>query len=139
IQTASILAALGAAGLAVGLALQGTLSNIAAGLMLLWLRPFRAGDYIETATVAGTVRDLGLFGTEIDTFDGVYRFVPNSEIWNKPLLNHTRNPVRMVGLTIGISAAGDPVKAEAILIELFQAGSGILAEPPPEVFVDGID
>ena len=85
IQTASILAAVGAVLLAVGLALQGTLSNIAAGLMLLWLRPFRVGDTIETASVAGTVSEVGLFATEVLRGDGVYVFVPNSDLWNKPV------------------------------------------------------
>ena len=80
IQTTSILAALGAAGLAIGLAIQGTLSNIAAGMMLLWLRPFRIGDSIDTGTVAGTVKEVGLFATEMHSSDGIYLFVPNSEI-----------------------------------------------------------
>src|SRR5688500_2446705 len=76
VQTASVLAALGAAGLAIGLALQGTLSNVAAGIMLLWLRPFRVGDAIERdGGIAGTVEELDLFHTQIRTFDGVYRFV----------------------------------------------------------------
>src|SRR5690606_27681857 len=72
VQTASILAALGAAGLAIGLALQGTLSNIAAGLMLIWLRPFSVGDYIEGGNVKGTVEEIGLFQTRLRTWDGLF-------------------------------------------------------------------
>jgi small conductance mechanosensitive channel len=72
VQTASLLAVLGAAGLAIGLALQGTLSNIAAGLMLLWLRPFRIGDFIEVNGMAGTVREIGLFVCHLETFDGIF-------------------------------------------------------------------
>ena len=76
IQTTSILAALGAAGLAIGLAMQGTLSNIAAGMMLLWLRPFRVGDYVDSGSVAGTVKSVGLFATEMHSWDGIYRSCP---------------------------------------------------------------
>ncbi len=76
VQTASVLAALGAIGLAIGLALQGTLQNIAAGIMLLVLRPLRVGEYIETPSVSGTVEDIGLFATELRTYDGLYRLTP---------------------------------------------------------------
>ena len=124
VQTASILAVLGAAGLAIGLALQGTLSNIAAGLMLLWLRPFRVGEYIETATVSGVVREIGLFATTLDTFDGLYRFVPNSEIWNKPLVNHSRNRGRMGLFTLErysfsrIEEPGHPLHLDSTILSL---------------------
>src|SRR5713101_1574527 len=92
-------AVVGAAGLAIGLALQGTLSNIAAGLMLLWLRPFRIGDFIEVdGGVGGTVREIGLFATQLETFDGVFLFAPNAVIWNKALKNHTRNAGRLVSV-----------------------------------------
>ena len=83
IQTTSILAVLGAAGLAIGLAPQGTLANVAAGLMLLWLRPFKLGDYIDADGVAGTVKRIGLFSTELHSWDGIFQFVPNSQLWNK--------------------------------------------------------
>src|SRR5690606_6640128 len=111
VATTSVLAVLGAAGLAIGLALQGTLSNIAAGIMLLWLRPFKAGDFIETASAAGTVREIGLFATQIDTYDGIYRFVPNASLWNQPLSNFTRNPSRMTDIAIGIGYGSDANKA----------------------------
>jgi small conductance mechanosensitive channel len=136
VQTASLLAVLGAAGLAIGLALQGTLSNIAAGLMLLWLRPFRVGEYIETATVSGVVREIGLFATTLDTFDGLYRFVPNSEIWNKPLLNHSRNRSRMSAFTLGIPLDADADKAKAIAAEVLGSEERVLDDPAPEVFID---
>ena len=95
VQTASLLAALGAAGLAIGLALQGTLANIAAGIMLLWLRPFRVGDYIEIVSgtpFSGTVKEIGLFACLLETYDGLFVFVPNSSIWAAPLRNHSRTP-----------------------------------------------
>ena len=101
VQTASLLAVLGAAGLAIGLALQGTLSNIAAGMMLLWLRPFGINDYIECSSVTGTVKVLGLFATEFRTFEGIYVFVPNSQLWNDTITNYTHNPTRMVRIPVG--------------------------------------
>jgi small conductance mechanosensitive channel len=139
VETTSLLAALGAIGLAIGLALQGTLSNIAAGFMLLWLRPFRTGDYIETDTVSGTVREVTLFVTTLDTFDGVYRFVPNSELWNTPLLNYTRNPTRMTDMNIGIAYEADIGEAKRIMLALAAEDERVAIEPPPQVFVDNLD
>lgn len=100
VQMTSLLAVLGAAGLAVGLALQGTLSNIAAGIMLLWLRPFRIGDYIETSSVSGYVREIGLFVCHIETFDGVFVFAPNSTLWNVWMRNHSRAGARLVAWSV---------------------------------------
>ena len=94
VATTSMLAALGAIGLAVGLALQGTLANIAAGIMLLWLRPFRVGDYIEAGSAAGTVKDVGLFASHMTTFEGVSLFVPNSSC-GAPRSSTTRDPPRV--------------------------------------------
>src|SRR5205085_9854665 len=107
LQTTSLLTVLGSAGLAIGLALQGTLTNIAAGIMLLYLRPFRAGDTIETPLVTGKVREIGLFATNMETLDGLYYFVPNSALWNVPLKNQTRNTRRLVTLTLSVSYSAD--------------------------------
>ncbi len=136
VQTASLLAVLGAAGLAVGLALQGTLQNIAAGIMLIYLRPFEAGDYIETPTVSGTVREIGLFATHLDTGDGLFFFAPNSEIWNKPLKNHSRNPRRQMTLQIGIDYGADPAQARRILLEMAASEPRLLTDPAPVVYVE---
>ena len=136
VQTASLLAVLGAAGLAIGLALQGTLQNIAAGIMLVYLRPFDVGDYIETPTVSGTVREIGLFVTHLDTGDGLFFFAPNSEIWNKPLKNHSRNPRRLMNIQIGISYDSDPAEARRVLLDMAAADPRILTDPPPNVFVE---
>ena len=103
IQTTSILAALGAIGLAIGLAMQGTLSNIAAGMMLLWLRPFRVGDYVDTGNVAGTVKEVGLFASILHTWDGIFLFVPNSQLWNTKITNFSRLPTRLVDLKFGVA------------------------------------
>ncbi|HEU5017213.1 MAG TPA: mechanosensitive ion channel family protein [Pseudolabrys sp.] len=138
IQTTSILAALGAAGLAIGLAIQGTLSNIAAGLMLLWLRPFRVGDYIDTGSVAGTVKEVGLFATEMQSWDGVFLFVPNSELWNKKIINYSRLPTRLVDLAFGVDYTDDLDKGEQVLLSLAAEDARVMADPASQVFVDEI-
>lgn len=111
VQTASLIAVLGAAGLAIGLALQGTLSNVAAGVMLLILRPFNVGDVIQFNGNLGTVKSLSLFGTELATPDNVYVYAPNSSIWNTDIHNFSRNPQRRHDLSIGISYGDDINKA----------------------------
>jgi small conductance mechanosensitive channel len=136
VQTASLLAVLGAAGLAIGLALQGTLQNIAAGIMLIYLRPFRVGDYVETPTVAGKVQEIGLFVTHLETGDGLFFFAPNSEIWNKPLKNHSRNPRRQMTLQIGIDYGADPAEARRVLLEMAASEPRLLTDPPPVVYVE---
>ena len=103
VQTASLLAVLGAAGLAIGLALQGTLSNVASGVMILILRPFNVGDYIEAGSVKGTVKSLSLFATELATVDNLYVFAPNSKIWNSEIMNFNRNKQRRNDLINGIA------------------------------------
>lgn len=107
VQTASILAVLGAAGLAVALALQGTLSNIAAGIMLVVLRPFNAGDYIDADGIVGTVVEVGLFSTQLRTRDGIYIFAPNSKLSNARILNYSREPSRIVELTFDVPRSAD--------------------------------
>lgn len=139
IQTTSIIAALGAAGLAIGLAMQGTLSNIAAGMMLLWLRPFRVGDYIDTGTVAGTVKEVGLFASELHTWDGIFLFVPNSELWNKKIINYSRLPTRLVDLKFGIAYEDDPQQGQKILLDLANSNPMVLKLPSePMTFVDSL-
>ncbi len=138
IQIASVLAVLGAAGLAIGLALQGTLSNIAAGIMLLWLRPFRAGEGIETKDTAGTVTEIGLFATTVRTADGSYHFVPNSSLWNTPIRNTTRNPTRRVEVVIGIDYGDDISRARDVLLALMNEDARVLRLPEPAVVVSGL-
>lgn len=133
IQTTSILAALGAAGLAIGLALQGTLSNVAAGFMLLWLRPFKLGDYIDADGIAGTVKKIGLFSTELHSWDGIFQFVPNSELWNKRVTNYTRLPTRLLELKFGIAYDDDIPKAKATLEMMVRADERVLDDPVPQI------
>ena len=134
VETTSIIAVLGAAGLAIGLALQGTLSNVASGLMLLFLRPFKTGDWIEVAGVSGTVREIGLFTTVIDTFDNVYNSVPNSAIWSSNIINHARYGTRRLDLDIGISYESSLDDAETAMMELAQ-DPRVLQNPPPRFIV----
>ena len=103
VQTTSVIALLGAAGLAIGLALQGALSNVASGVMLLVLRPFRVGDYVVVAgNTGGTVREIGLFNTVLITPDMVYIAVPNSQIFGGAITNYTREETRRINIVVGI-------------------------------------
>lgn len=135
IQTASILAALGAVGLAIGLALQGTLQNIAAGLMLLILRPFSVGDYISNAAVAGTVNEIDLFTSELTTYDGIIIVVPNSSLWNTPITNYSRMNSRMHDFSVRISYDSDIQQAYKLLKESIADQKGVLDNPEPVLFV----
>lgn len=135
VQTTTIIAALGGLALAVGLALQGTLSNVAAGVMILLQRPFRVGESISAGTVTGTVQGIGLFTTEITQFDGLYVMVPNNELWNKPIVNFSRLPTRRFELIIGI-AYGDSIElARSVLLDIAATDERVLADPAPTVFI----
>lgn len=135
VQTASLIAVLGAAGLAVGLALQGTLSNVAAGVMLLIFRPFREGHYVEAGGVAGTVKQLSLFTTELATPDNVQIIVPNSDVWGQPITNYTYHPQRRLDMTFGISYSDNIGKAMDIIRSELEADERCLAEPEPFIGV----
>jgi len=136
VQTTSLLAALGAIGLAIGLALQGTLANIAAGMMILWLRPFRVGDYIDTGSAAGTVMEVGLFASELHSWDGIYQFVPNSELWNKRIINYSRLGTRLVDLKFGVAYEDDIPKGKDTLLKAARDDARTRQDPAPVVFVD---
>ncbi len=134
VQTTSMIAVLGAAGLAIGLALQGTLSNVAAGVMLLLLRPFEVEDWISAAGVSGTVREIGLFSTHIDTFDNVFHSVPNSTIWSSEITNHSRHKNRRLDLDIGVSYDADFDEVEKALLSLCD-DERIHKQPAPRFLV----
>lgn len=135
VQTASILAALGALGLAVGLALQGTLANIASGVMLLFLRPFGVGDYVNANGHEGTVEEIGLFTTELTSFDGIYQSVPNSGLWGGRIINYSRNPNRRHDIVIGIHYADDVEQAQRVLLDVLAADERVHKEPAPQILV----
>ena len=138
IQTASIIAVLGAAGLAIGLALQGTLQNVAAGLMLLFLRPFKVGDFIETGAGSGTVQEIGMFMTRMRTSQGLFVAVPNSKIWSGSITNYSKLPTRRIDLVVGISYDDDIDKARALILKLAKGKEGVLEEPAPVVNVTNL-
>jgi small conductance mechanosensitive channel len=135
IPTASLIALLGAAGLAVGLALQGTLSNFAAGVMLLIFRPFRVGDYIEAAGVAGSVESIAIFATTLNTPDNVRIIVSNSEVYGQIIKNYSANDTRRVDLVLGVSYGDDLDRAARTIEKVVQADSRVLAEPAVTVAV----
>jgi small conductance mechanosensitive channel len=138
IQTASIVAALGAAGLAIGLALQGTLQNIAAGIMLLVLRPLRVGEYIETANVKGLIVEIGLFATVMKTADGLYLMAPNSTLWNTPIINHSREASRRQQLSVAIGNDVDIDVVTQTLLELVKSDERVRKDPPPRVYSEDL-
>lgn len=138
VQTASLIAVLGAAGLAIGLALQGTLSNVAAGVMLLIFRPFRTGDYVEAGGVAGSVKELTLFTTELNTPDNVQIIVPNSDIWAQAIKNYSSYPTRRVDIIFGISYGDSIGKAMQIIREEMMKDERILKEPEPFLAVNAL-
>jgi small conductance mechanosensitive channel len=136
VQTTSLIAVLGAAGLAIGLALQGTLSNVASGVMLLILRPFRVGQFVEVAGGRqGTVREIGLFTTLLTTRDGVYVSIPNSQIFGALILNFTRERVRRVVFAVPVDWVNDLDVVEKTITETLAANKLVLAEPPPSAVV----
>ncbi|WDD91142.1 mechanosensitive ion channel family protein [Burkholderia sp. FERM BP-3421] len=141
IQTASIVAVLGAAGLAIGLALQGTMQNIAAGIMLLLLRPFKVGDYIDGGggSVAGTVEEVSLFTTRLTKPDGICEYVPNSALWSNSIRNYTRNATRRLDLEVEVSMRDDVNRAIEALRALAARSEGVLADPEPRVMVMRFD
>jgi len=135
IETTSLIAVLGAAGLAVGLAMQGTLSNIAAGVMLLIFRPFRPGDFVEVAGVAGGIAEIGLFSTTLNTPDNVRIIVPNSAISGQTIKNYSANDIRRNDLLIGIAYGDSIPKAIEIVRNVLAADDRVLADPAPVVAV----
>jgi small conductance mechanosensitive channel len=138
IQTASVLAVIGAAGLAIALALQGTLSNVASGLMLLFLRPFGVGDDVECDGVVGTVREVGLFATEFETADGLYVLVPNTQLFGKPMKNFSRLPFRRVDLKFGTSYAEDTGKVIDLALSVLKADPRVLTIKPANAYVSNL-
>ena len=134
IQTTSIIAVLGAAGLAIGLALQGTLSNVAAGVMLLILRPFETGDWVEVAGSSGMVKEVGLFTTKIDTFDNIFISIPNSTIWSSTITNHSKHKKRRLDIEIGVSYSSDLDIVENVMLKLAE-DPRVHANPNPQFHV----
>jgi small conductance mechanosensitive channel len=135
IQTTSLIAVLGAAGLAVGLALQGSLSNFAAGVLVIIFRPYKVGDYIEAAGVAGTVDEVQIFNTVMNTPDNKRIIVPNSQITGGIITNYSAHETRRVDFTFGIGYGDDIDKAKKIIEEVLTGDERVLADPAPQIVV----
>jgi small conductance mechanosensitive channel len=135
IETTSLIAVFGAAGLAVGLALQGTLSNFASGVMLLLFRPFRVGDFVDAAGVAGTVAEIGLFATVLNTGDNVRIIVPNSSVSGATIKNFSANDTRRNDIILGIGYGDDIGRAIEVVDQVLSKDDRVLANPAPLVAV----
>jgi small conductance mechanosensitive channel len=135
IQTASIIAVFAAAGLAVGLALQGTLANFAAGVMLLIFRPFRRGDFIEAAGTAGTVEAISIFTTTLSSVDNVAIVVPNAAVWGQTIRNYATNPTRRIDLVVGIAYSDKIQTAMEAIQEVLATDTRVLHDPAPTIAV----
>lgn len=135
IQTTSLLAILGAAGLAIGLALQGSLSNFASGVMIVGFRPYRVGDVIEAAGVAGKVEEVQIFTTVLLTADNKTIIIPNNQVMASEIINYSAQPTRRVDLVAGCSYADDLDKVRNVLRGIVQADKRILSDPAPVIAV----
>ncbi len=139
VETTSIVALLGAAGLAVGLALQGTMSNLAAGVMLLIFRPYKVGDFIDAAGCFGNVTEIDLFTTILETFDHQQIIVPNSQIWGEKIINHSHYDIRGVDMHFGIAYDENIDAARAVIEKVIAEHPHILHTPAPFIEVETLN
>lgn len=141
VDTKTFAAVIAAAGLAIGLALQGGLSNFAAGFLIVVFRPFRKGDVVNAAGIEGTVEEVEVFSTTLHTADNKKIIVPNSSIMGATITNYTANPIRRIDLQISVGVNSDLGKAHATLLEVAKSQPAVLKDPAPEVvnlkLVDG--
>ena len=135
VETSSLAAIFAAAGLAIGLAWQGSLSNLAAGVMIILFRPFKVGDYIETGAISGTVEEVSIFTTLLKTADNKEIYVPNGTLSNGNVTNYSARPTRRIDLSYGIGYYEDMELAKQLLGEIIAAEARILAEPAPLVAI----
>ncbi|MFL0800959.1 MAG: mechanosensitive ion channel [Agarilytica sp.] len=139
VQTASIVALLGAASLAVGLALQGAMSNLAAGVMLLIFRPYKVGDFIDAAGRFGCVTEVDMFTTILQTFDNQQIIVPNSQIWGEQIINHSHYSVRGVDMRFGVAYDEDIDAAKSVIENVINNHPHILKDPSPFIEVETLN
>lgn len=137
VETTSFIAMIGAAGLAIGLALQGSLANFAGGVLIMLFRPFRAGDWIEAQGISGSVDSIQIFHTTLKTGDNKVVIVPNGSLSNGHITNYSREPRRRADINIGIDYSSDIKKAREVLLEIAQ-DPRVHVDPAPVVFVTGL-
>lgn len=138
IQTTSMVAAIGAAGLAIGLALQGTLSNVAAGVMLILFRPIKVGDFVEINDKSGTVKDVTLNYVEMASLSNTQVIVPNSEVWGNTIVNYSVYPTRRAEWTFGVGYGVNLAKAEEVILSTIMADDRAHADPEPFIQVTNL-
>ncbi len=139
VQTASIVALLGAAGLAVGLALQGAMSNLAAGVMLLIFRPYKVGDFIDAAGCFGNVLEVDMFTTILQTFDNQQIIIPNSQIWGQKIINHSHFDIRGVDMHFGVAYGENTDKVREVIESVINNHPHILKDPAPFIEVETLN
>ncbi|WP_020406953.1 mechanosensitive ion channel family protein [Hahella ganghwensis] len=139
VQTASIIALLGAAGLAIGLALQGTLTNLAAGVMLLIFRPYKVNDFVEVAGKFGKVTEIDMFTTILQTFDNQQIIIPNGKIWGEQIINNSHHAIRGVDMRFGIAYGESIDDARKVIDKVLADHPLILSEPAPFVEVETLN
>jgi small conductance mechanosensitive channel len=133
VQTASFVAVIGAAGLAIGLALQGSLANFAAGVLMIIFRPFRVGDYIEGGGMAGTVEEISIFTTHLKSPDNRSIIVPNAKITSDSIVNYSTKEIRRVDLVVGVSYSDDIDKVKSVLWDIINSDERVLKDPAPTI------
>lgn len=138
VQATSLVAVLGAASLAIGLALQGTLSDLAAGFMLILFRPYKLGDFVDVNGTSGTVKDLNLFVTELVTPDNVQIIVPNGQSWGSIITNYSAHDTRRVDLVFGIDYEDSADAAMKVIMDIAEAEPRVLKDPSPWVRVTNL-
>ena len=138
VQSSSLIAAVGAAGLAIGLALQGSLSNFAGGVLILIFKPFKVGDFVSAQGVDGTVREITIFYTKLTTFGNQVAIIPNGKLSNDNVVNYNAMPTRRDNIKIGIGYGSNIKAAKDILLQICADDERIDTEPAPEVYVDGL-
>lgn len=135
VETTSLVAIVGAAGLAIGLALQGSLSNFASGVMLIVFRPFKAADYVEAAGVSGSVEEVSIFTTTLLTPDKKRVIVPNAQITSSPITNYSAEETRRIDFVFGIGYGDDIRKAKEVMTDVINSDERILGDPAPTIAV----
>ena len=138
VETTSIVAMLGAASLAVGLALQGAMSNMAAGVMLMIFRPYKVGDFVDVAGVFGNVEEIELFTTILQTFDNQQIIIPNGKIWGEKIVNHSHHPIRGVDMRFNVAYEDDVQKAREVIQGVLKAHPHVHSDPAPFIEVESL-
>ncbi len=139
VETTSIVALIGAAGLAVGLALQGALSNLSAGVLLLIFRPYKVGDFVDAAGKFGKVTEIDLFTTIMQTFDNQQIIIPNSQIWGEQIINHSHHAIRGVDMRFGVAYDADIDKARNVISKVLNDHKHVLDDPAPFIEIETLN